>query len=102
MKHESEASIIQSGENIKADVLKVSHHGSRTASGSRFLSKVRPEYAVISCEKNNDYGHPHKQTLNHLQKVGAKVLRTDELGDIVFTTDGNTLTVRTTKEGIED
>lgn len=102
MEHESEASIIQSGENIKADVLKVSHHGSRTASGSRFLSKARPEYAVISCGKNNDYRHPHKQTLNHLQKVGAKVLRTDKLGDIVFTTEGNTLTVRTTKEGIED
>ncbi|MDO4841545.1 MAG: ComEC/Rec2 family competence protein [Phoenicibacter congonensis] len=91
MEHESENSMLKAGTNVKADVLKVSHHGSRTASSVKFLKQVSPEYAVISCGKDNDYGHPHEETLKHLKKVNTTVLRTDELGDIIFTTDGNSL-----------
>ena len=86
--------MIDSGMNLKADVLRVSHHGSYTGSTSEFLKAVKPEYAVISVGKGNGYGHPHQEVLDLLQKVGAKVLRTDELGTIIMESDGTTITIR--------
>lgn len=77
--------------SIHSDVLKVGHHGSDSSSGEDFISSVSPSYAVISCGKNNDYGHPHAKTLGTLQSHGIKVLRTDELGTVVICSDGNTL-----------
>lgn len=86
---EEEANLIrQYNENLKADVIKVGHHGSDSSSSLDFLTLVQPEYAVISVGKDNDYGHPHQATLNALQQVGAKVYRTDRDGTIVCTTDG--------------
>ena len=86
---EEEANLIrQYKENLKADVIKVGHHGSDSSSSLDFLTLVQPEYAVISVGKDNDYGHPHQATLNALQQVGAKVYRTDRDGTIVCTTDG--------------
>ena len=86
---EEEANLIrQYNENLKADVIKVGHHGSDSSSSLDFLSLVQPEYAVISVGKDNDYGHPHQATLNALRQVGAKVYRTDRDGTIVCTTDG--------------
>ena len=79
--------------NVKADVLKVGHHGSKTATGSEFLSKVSPKYAVIEVGKGNSYGHPTAQTLNRLQAIGAAIYRTDQCGTIIFTSDSNTITV---------
>lgn len=79
--------------DIKADVLKVGHHGSSTSSGLAFLKKVSPEYAVISCGADNDYGHPHKETMNSLEKVAKKVLRTDKSGTIIIRCDGSKLDV---------
>lgn len=60
-------------EDISADVLKVAHHGSRYSSSEEFLKKVNPKYAVISVGKNNDYGHPHKETMRRLNKNKVKV-----------------------------
>ena len=85
--------------NVRADVLKVGHHGSSTSSGAMFLQRVKPKIAVISCGVNNDYGHPHKETLSSLEKVGATVYRTDEDGTVVVSTDGKALSVRTEKKG---
>lgn len=73
---------------IKADVLKVGHHGSSTSSGKKFLRRVSPSYAVISCGTGNDYGHPHKETLEKLDAIGAAVYRTDLNGTIICRTDG--------------
>ena len=56
-----------------------------------FLNEVRPQYAVISVGKDNTYGHPHPELLERLEKIGAKVLRTDELGTIVIRSDGNSI-----------
>lgn len=74
---------------LKSDILKVGHHGSSTSSTARFLQAVSPEYAVISCGKNNDYGHPHAVTLRKLRDIGASVLRTDEIGTVTFVSDGS-------------
>ena len=76
--------------DIRADVLKVPHHGSHSSGSSEFLESVKPKYAVISCGKNNIYKHPHDETLQSLEKAGAKILRTDTDGTIVFivTKDG--------------
>lgn len=75
----------------QADVLKVGHHSSKKATSSRFLQVVQPAYAVISCGINNDYGYPKEEVLSRLDAVGAAVLRTDTMGDIVFVSDGQTV-----------
>lgn len=84
-----ENEIMQTGADVKADVLKCGHHGSSTSSGKRFLKEVSPEFAVISCGEDNYYGHPHDETLDILNSVGAKILRTDTDGTVIITTDGN-------------
>ena len=76
---------------VRAQVLKVGHHGSNTSTSEEFLEKVSPVYAVISCGKDNDYGHPHRETLDRLEGAGVKVLRTDLLGTIILTTDGRAI-----------
>ncbi len=68
-------------------VLKAGHHGSRGSSGEKFLRQVRPLLTVISCGPYNRHGHPHKETLARLRKIGSKVLRTDEGGCITVTFD---------------
>ena len=75
-------------EALKADVLKVGHHGSRYASNYDFLRAVEPVVAVIQSEKGNMYGHPHEEALERLGEVGANILRCDELGTIVLKSDG--------------
>lgn len=82
---------------LNIDVLKVGHHGSRTSSSEKWLKTLSPQYSVIMCEKNNKYGHPHKQTLNKLSKIKTKVLRTDLLGTIVFKTNGNSIEYQNAK-----
>lgn len=84
----AEADMCASGLDLKADVLKLSHHGSGTSSSQEFMDQVDPEYGVISCGKNNDYGHPHKETMELLQSRGVKVYRTDLQGTIRAVSDG--------------
>ncbi|MGB9808681.1 MAG: ComEC/Rec2 family competence protein, partial [Caldanaerobacter sp.] len=85
---ESEREMLAENYNLKADVLKVGHHGSSSSSSWSFLKEVRPKYAVISCGKNNEYGHPHRETLEKLSELGITVYRTDECGTIVAVSDG--------------
>ncbi|AQR96316.1 ComEC/Rec2 family competence protein [Clostridium saccharoperbutylacetonicum] len=91
----SEGEILQKQLDIKADVIKVGHHGSRSSSTKAFLEKVNPKYAVISCEKGNDYGHPHKVTIDKLNAKNINVFRTDLEGTIIATSDGNEITFNT-------
>jgi len=79
-------------EILKSDILKVGHHGSRTSTSGGFVRAIAPAYAVISDGKNNKYGHPHKETLDTLGEYGVHILRTDQKGTIVFTSDGNSFT----------
>jgi len=90
---ESEAQILYSGVNLKSTVLKVGHHGSYSATGSKFLNAVAPQFAVIMLGADNKYGHPHTQTLSRLSKAGIKIYRTDKNGTIVFITDGKDMKV---------
>lgn len=92
---QSENEMINAGYNLKADVLKVGHHGSNTSSSSAFLAKVQPKYAVISVGKDNSYGHPANITIDSLTKIGAKVYRTDLAGTIIVESDGTNITINT-------
>lgn len=85
------------GAALKADVLKVGHHGSRTSSIYKFISKVKPQYALISCGDFSIYHHPHKNVVGSLQHLGAKVFTTHNKGSLVVTTDGKTFAVHTEK-----
>lgn len=89
---DDEKKILDAGFDISSDVLKVGHHGSETSSSEYFLKEVSPKIAIISCGKNNDYGHPHKTTLDKFKNINCKIYRTDINGDIVITSDGNTIT----------
>lgn len=88
---ESEEAMIGTGISLDADVYKANHHGSRTSNTDAFLDAISPEYAVISCEEGNDYGHPHQEVLDAFAERGIEVYRTDELGTIVFKSDGVTV-----------
>lgn len=88
---EAEIDILDSGANIEADCYKVSHHGSSTSTSEKFLNAISPEYAVISCGKDNDYGHPHDEVMEALKNSGATIYRTDEQGSIVAVSDGKNI-----------
>lgn len=92
---EEESDLLAQRFDFRADVLKVPHHGSYKGSTSELLKAVGAQYAVICCGKNNDYGHPHDSTLKRIKKFISSVYITKDNGDIVFTTDGKSLTVTT-------
>ena len=81
------------GDALRADVLKVGHHGSSTSSSPRFLDAVRPRIALVSVGAHNSYGHPSATVLDALAARGAQVLRTDRAGTVVVRTDGRKLLV---------
>ncbi len=88
---QAEQEIIFQGQDISSDILKVSHHGSRSATSPEFLANVQPEMAVISVGKDNSYGHPHQEVLSNLLEFGIKVMRTDQQGDISLFSDGQNI-----------
>lgn len=83
--------------DLESDVLKVGHHGSNDSTSAKFLYKVHPKYAIISVGKDNDYYHPHKVTLDKLNKINSKMYRTDLDGTIIMTTDGKEINFKTEK-----
>lgn len=93
-----EQALLERGTELKADVLKAGHHGSKTATSAAFLKRVAPTYAVLTCGEGNSYGHPHKETLQLLESAKVHIYRSDIHGHIVFTTDGKELSVTTQKE----
>ncbi|HEU4869276.1 MAG TPA: ComEC/Rec2 family competence protein [Pyrinomonadaceae bacterium] len=90
--------------DLQTKVLKVAHHGSKYASSGDFLSRVKPEIAIVSCGAWNRYGHPNQGVLDRLRAANVKLYRTDLQGEITITTRGkdNEVTVKTTKETTED
>ena len=67
------------------------HHGSSTSSTDEWLKFVRPKKVIISCGKNNPYGHPHREVLDRLEWMGCDILRTDEMGAVVIGEDNDSL-----------
>ncbi len=74
--------------HLRCDLYKVGHHGSSTSTTEELLEAMQPEYAVISAEAENSYGHPHGEVVKRLEDAGIRVFRTDRSGEIVFATDG--------------
>ena len=89
----AENDILNSGEYIRSNVLKVGHHGSTSSSTTDFIQAVSPEYAVICVGKDNSYGHPKQAVLDRLTKIGAKIMTTMENGNIVFVSNGEGLRI---------
>lgn len=89
---EAEEDILENGIDLKADVLKLGHHGSKTSSTEEFVDAIDPSYVVISCEIGNTYGHPHKETMDWIKERGIPFFRTDEQGTIIATSDGDEIT----------
>ena len=95
MEKTDETDLVNSGVNLRADVLQVGHHGSSTSTGYLFLNAVLPEMGVISCGTGNKYGHPHEETLSILRDAKVDVYRTDLQGTITIGSDGQNFTVGT-------
>lgn len=89
--NKSEAAMCQSGLDLSCDVLVPGHHGSATATSWDFLQETVPEYAVISCGRDNQYGHPHEETMEKLEVMDIQVFRTDIQGTVTVTSDGTHL-----------
>lgn len=77
--------------NINCNILKLGHHGSSSSSGEKWLKALDPDIGIICCGKDNEYGHPHAEIVERLSKFGVKSYRTDELGSLVFISDGKTV-----------
>jgi beta-lactamase superfamily II metal-dependent hydrolase len=76
----------------KVNLIKVGHHGSSTSTGKAFLEQIKPEYAVITVGTDNQYGHPHQETMKTLKSLNIPVYRTDEEGDLLFVSTGTGIT----------
>lgn len=89
----TEKEILDKYNLLNIDVLKVSHHGSKTSSGKNFIDEISPKYSIISVGKNNRYGHSNKEVLENLDN--SKIYRTDQDGSIMFKIKNNKLKIET-------
>lgn len=94
---EAENIILNRGYDLKSDVLKVGHHGSSSSTSYQWLREVDPDYAVISVGKDNSYGHPTETVLSRLRDADVTTYRTDLQGDIICTSDGQTVTFQVSR-----
>lgn len=92
---EAEAALIAAPEDLRSDVVKVAHHGSRTSSTEALIERTQPKIAVISVGRSSIYGHPHEEVVERWRSSGAEVLTTGKRGTITVSTDGHDLRVET-------
>ncbi len=97
MEAAAEKDLVEAGCDLDADLLKAGHHGSGGSSSYVFLKEVTPEYVIVSCGQDNDYGHPHEEAMSRFRDAEARVYRTDYQGDILAESDGNTITITTAR-----
>ena len=83
-----ELQLVESGKDLRAHIIKVPHHGSKTSSSAEFLDAVRPQYAIFSLGQRNRYRFPSKVVVERYRERGCRVLRTDQRGAIRLRTDG--------------
>ena len=94
----TELRLLAAGDDLRSDVLKVAHHGSRTSTTQSFVERVRPSVALISAGNPSPFGHPHSEVMLRLEKSGARILETSRCGAITVSTDGRSVTHRTFAE----
>ena len=93
----AEKAILEKYKNInelKSTILKVPHHGSKTSSTADFLNKIKPQIALIGVGQNNKFGHPSEVTIQKLEQINAKILRTDSMGEILIKTNGKNIEIQ--------
>ena len=95
IERETEAELLQKPELLKADVVKVAHHGSRTSSTENFVKAAQAKFAVISVGRHSPFGHPHAEVIERWENSGTKILKTGERGTISISTDGKDLQIKT-------
>ncbi len=88
---ETEQDVMAQTKNLRSDVLKIAHHGSKYSTSEEFFNRVQPKWAVISCAEQNHYGFPSARVLNLMRSTGTKVFRTDEQGSIIAASDGDSI-----------
>jgi len=86
---------LREGINLRSDIVKVAHHGSKTSSIEAFVSATRPSLAVISVGRTSMFGHPNQDVVARWRASGAEVITTGQRGTISVVTDGHTQTVST-------
>lgn len=87
----AENELLDADVDLKADILKVGHHGSYSSTSYQFLRKVDPDFGVISCGRENEYGHPHDAPMSRLDDAEVTLFRTDLMGNVVATSNGEDL-----------
>ena len=95
IEQEAENMLIQHYPDLKTDILKVPHHGSKTSSTWPFLLKSTPKVAIISAGKRNTFNHPHPTVLNRLRKITPTILQTNQKGAIMIQSDGYQINIKT-------
>lgn len=98
----AEADILEASYDLSATVLKVGHHGSDTSTSYPFLREIMPEYAVIQVGKDNSFGHPAEDTMSRLRDANVKVYRTDMQGDVICTSDGESVSFKVERNAEAD
>jgi len=96
LENEGEKKLLEKNIDLRAEILKVGHHGSKSSTSQEFIGKIKPEVSLISVGKNS-YGHPSQNILDRLKSINSKIYRTDESGTIEISTDGKIYTVKTEK-----
>lgn len=91
----AEQALLENKVNLKADILKVAHHGSKSSSGQKFIENVKPKIALIGVGKNNNFGHPNNEIIDRLKNVGSKIYRTDLDGEIQILVSKGKIKVKT-------
>lgn len=97
-----EEEILDSGADVSCDVIKLGHHGSSTSSSRAYLEAANPSAAVISCGVGNEYGHPHRETMDLLEKLSITPYRTDTQKTLLAKTDGKNIVWQTELKSVID
>ena len=95
IENQGEAAVLREGIDLRSDIVKVAHHGSKTSSIEAFVAATHPSVAVISVGRTSMFGHPNKDVVERWRASGAEVMTTGQRGTISVTTDGRELEVRT-------
>lgn len=96
----AEEGILERGHDVKADILKIGHHGSNSSTSELFLEKIDPKVAIYSAAIDNSYGHPHPNVMDRLKRRGVDIYGTDLFGTIVLITDGNRYDIEVSRRAV--